>query len=93
MIQTGEDITKAQSDLVVAQKKEKEQYAAMKKRIKYMYMKPVMIQRLKHWSHRMILQDLLSKAEYVQNVHSYDRKQLQEYVETKQQISRFEGQP
>ena len=31
--------------------------------------------------------DLLSKAEYVQNVHSYDRKQLQEYVETKQQIS------
>ena len=37
LIQTGEDITKAQSDLVVAQKKEKEQYAAMKKRIKYMY--------------------------------------------------------
>ena len=64
LIQTGEDITKAQSDLVVAQKKEKEQYAAMKKRIKYMY-----------------------EAEYVQNVHSYDRKQLQEYVETKQQIS------
>ena len=31
--------------------------------------------------------DLLNKAEYVQNVHSYDRKQLQEYVETKQQIS------
>ena len=37
LIQTGEDITKAQGDLEVAQEKEKEQYAAMKKRIKYMY--------------------------------------------------------
>lgn len=86
LIQTGEDITKAQSDLVVAQKKEKEQYAAMKKRIKYMY------EAGNDSSFETLVTsddftDLLSKAEYVQNVHSYDRKQLQEYVETKQQIS------
>ena len=85
LIQTGEDITKAQSDLVVAQKKEKEQYAAMKKRIKYMY-EAGNDSAFETLVTSDDFTDLLSKAEYVQNVHSYDRKQLQEYVETKQQI-------
>ena len=86
LIQTGEDITKAQSDLVVAQKKEKEQYAAMKKRIKYMY-EAGNDSAFETLVTSDDFTDLLSKAEYLQNVHSYDRKQLQEYVETKQQIS------
>ena len=86
LIQTGEDITKAQSDPVVAQKKEKEQYAAMKKRIKYMY-EAGNDSAFETLVTSDDFTDLLSKAEYVQNVHSYDRKQLQEYVETKQQIS------
>lgn len=86
LIQTGEDITKAQSDLVVAQKKEKEQYVAMKKRIKYMY-EAGNDSAFETLVTSDDFTDLLSKAEYVQNVHSYDRKQLQEYVETKQQIS------
>lgn len=86
LIQTGEDITKAQSDLVVAQKKEKEQYAAMKKRIKYMY-EAGNDSAFETLVTSDDFTDLLSEAEYVQNVHSYDRKQLQEYVETKQQIS------
>lgn len=86
LIQTGEYITKAQSDLVVAQKKEKEQYAAMKKRIKYMY-EAGNDSAFETLVTSDDFTDLLSKAEYVQNVHSYDRKQLQEYVETKQQIS------
>ena len=86
LIQTGEDITKAQSDLVVAQKKEKEQYAAMKKRIKYMY-EAGNDSAFETLVTSDDFTDLLSKAEYVQNVHSYDSKQLQEYVETKQQIS------
>ena len=86
LIQTGEDITKAQGDLEVAQEKEKEQYAAMKKRIKYMYEAG----NDSAFETLVTSEDftyLLSKAEYVRNVHSYDRKQLQEYVETKQQIS------
>ena len=86
LIQTGEDITKAQSDLEVAQEKEKEQYAAMKKRIKYMY-EAGNDSAFETLVTSEDFTDLLSKAEYVQNVHSYDRKQLQEYVETKQQIS------
>lgn len=85
LIQTGEDITKAQGDLEVAQEKEKEQYAAMKKRIKYMY-EAGNDSAFETLVTSEDFTDLLSKAEYVQNVHSYDRKQLQEYVETKQQI-------
>lgn len=30
--------------------------------------------------------DLINKAEYVQNIHSYDRNMLNEYVETKKQV-------
>ena len=86
LIQTGEDIAQAQSDLEVAQEKEKEQYAAMKKRIKYMY-EAGNDSAFETLVTSDDFTDLLSKAEYVQNVHSYDRKQLQEYVETKQQIS------
>lgn len=86
LIQTGEDITKAQGDLEVAQEKGKEQYAAMKKRIKYMY-EAGNDSAFETLVTSEDFTDLLSKAEYVQNVHSYDRKQLQEYVETKQQIS------
>ena len=86
LIQTGEDITKAQGDLEVAQEQEKEQYAAMKKRIKYMY-EAGNDSAFETLVTSEDFTDLLSKAEYVQNVHSYDRKQLQEYVETKQQIS------
>ena len=86
LIQTGEDITKAQGDLEVAQEKEKEQYAAMKKRIKYMY-EAGNDSAFETLVTSEDFTDLLSKAEYVQNVHSYDRKQLKEYVETKQQIS------
>ena len=70
----------------VAQEKEKEQYAAMKKRIKYMY-EAGNDSAFETLVTSEDFTDLLSKAEYVQNVHSYDRKQLQEYVETKQQIS------
>ena len=91
MIQTGEDITKAQSDLVVAQKKEKEQYAAMKKRIKYMY-EAGNDSAFETLVTSDDFTDLLSKAEYVQNVHSYDRKQLQEYIDTKQQIADLKAQ-
>lgn len=86
LIQNGEDITKAQGDLEVAQEKEKEQYAAIKKRIKYMY-EAGNDSAFETLVTSEDFTDLLSKAEYVQNVHSYDRKQLQEYVETKQQIS------
>ena len=36
--------------------------------------------------------DLLSKAEYVQSVHGYDREKLEEYVATKQKIADLKDQ-
>ena len=86
LMETGQQITQAQDDLVVAEEKEHQQYEDMKKRIKYMYEEgnTTAIETLISAEN---FSDLLNKAEYVQNVHSYDRKQLQEYVETKQQIS------
>lgn len=86
LVSTGQQITQAQDDLTVAKEKEHQQYEDMKKRIKYMY-EAGNDSAFETLVTSEDFTDLLSKAEYVQNVHSYDRKQLQEYVETKQQIS------
>ena len=86
LIEKGEEITKAEEDLKEAQEKEQEQYEAMKKRIKFMYEEgdTTALETLVTAEN---FSDLVNKAEYVQNVHTYDRKQLEEYVETKQQIA------
>lgn len=84
-------IEQAEIDYAAAQKKEAEQYAAMKKRIQYMYEKgdteylDVLLQ-VKSMS------DLLNKAEYVDAVYNYDRKMLENYQETKQQVADFKTQ-
>lgn len=86
LIEKGEEITKAEEDLKEAQEKEQEQYEAMKKRIKFMYEEgdTTALETLVTAEN---FSDLVNKAEYVQNVHTYDRKQLEEYIETKQQIA------
>lgn len=85
LIEKGEEITKAEEDLKVAEELEQEQYEAMKLRIKYMY------EEGDNTALEKIVQsgsigELLSQAEYVQSVHNYDRKQLDEYVQTKEKI-------
>ena len=91
LVSTGQQITQAQDDLTVAEEKEHQQYEDMKKRIKYMYEEgnSTAIETLISAEN---FSDLLNKAEYVQNVHSYDRKQLQEYIDTKQQIADLKAQ-
>ena len=91
LMSTGQQITQAQDDLTVAEEKEHQQYEDMKKRIKYMYEEgnSTAIETLISAEN---FSDLLNKAEYVQNVHSYDRKQLQEYIDTKQQIADLKAQ-
>lgn len=85
LIKKGEEIDKATEDLKIAEEKEKEQYADMKLRIKFMYEEgnSGAVEALVASED---FSDLVNKAEYVQNVHSYDRKKLQEYVETKKQV-------
>ncbi len=86
LVKKGEEIIKATDDLAAAEVKEKEQYEAMKLRIKYMY-EEGNTSALESLVSAENFSDLVNKAEYVQNVHDYDRDQLQEYVETKNQIA------
>ena len=86
LIKKGEEISQAEDDLVVAEEKEKEQYEAMKLRIKYMY-EGGNLSAFEALAGVTNFSDLVNKAEYVQSVHKYDREQLAEYVETKQEIS------
>lgn len=91
MAKKEEEIAQAEIDYAAAKKKEEQQYAAMKKRIQYMYEKgeteylDVLLQ-VKSMS------DLLNKAEYVDAIYSYDRKMLDEYEETKQQVADYKTQ-
>ena len=85
LISTGEKITQTESDIELAEEKAEEQYEAMKVRIKYMYEDG----ETDVWAALLTadnFSDFLNKAEYVSNVHSYDREQLEELIETQHQI-------
>lgn len=86
MVQKGQEIEQANIDLEDAEKKEQEQYKAMKLRIRYMYEEGDN-SALEKVVNSQSIAELLNQAEYVQNVHNYDRKALQEYIDTKQQIA------
>ncbi len=83
-------IDDAEIDLKDAEAKEKQQYEDMKLRIKYMYEEGnagLLSTLIRAESYA----DLVSKAEYVQKVHDYDRKMLDKYVETKNEVVELKG--
>lgn len=90
LITTGEEINQATEDLAVAEEKEKEQYEAMKLRIRYMYEEgnSTILEKI---TESGSITEFLNKAEYIQSVHNYDREQLQEYVNTKEQVAELKS--
>lgn len=86
LVEKGEEIMKANDDLKKAEEKEKKQYESMKHRIKYMYEQGD-YSAIEKIMESGSISEFLSRAEYVQSVHSYDRKQLNEYVENKEKIA------
>ena len=83
-------IDDAEIDLKDAEAKEKQQYEDMKLRIKYMYEEGnagLLSTLIRAESYA----ELVSKAEYVQKVHDYDRKMLDKYVETKNEVVELKG--
>ncbi|MDD2981091.1 MAG: NlpC/P60 family protein [Hespellia sp.] len=86
LITTGDQISRAEVDLAAAQEKEQQQYEDMKLRIKYMYEEGDNTALEKILTSGSI-SDLLTQAEYVQSIHTYDRNMLNEYVETKQEVA------
>ena len=86
LIEKGEQITQAESDLKTAQEKEQQQYEDLKLRIKYMYEEGDGSALERIMSSGSIA-EVLKQAEYVQKVHTYDRKQLEVYQETVQEVA------
>lgn len=85
LISKGEEIIQAEEDLKVAEEKEKKQYEDLKKRIKYMY-ESGEGSALERVLTSGSIAEILTQAEYVEKVHTYDRKQLDVYQETVQEV-------
>jgi peptidoglycan hydrolase CwlO-like protein len=85
LITTGQEIVQAEADLETAQEKEQQQYEDLKLRIKYMYEEGDG-SALERVAESGSIAEVLTQAEYVQKVHSYDREQLQAYQETVQEV-------
>lgn len=84
------EITQAESDYEAAKKEEEKQYAAMKKRIQYMYEKGD-TEYFDIFLQVKSMSDLLNKAEYVEGIYTYDRNMLVEFQETKQQVADYKA--
>ena len=85
---TQVQIEQAQKDYDEAKAKEEAQYHAMKKRIQYFYEKGEtsyleLLMEAKSWA------DMLNKAEYVQEIYTYDRKMLDNYAATVQEVAQL----
>ena len=80
------EIEKTQQDLEAAQKTADDQYAAMKKRIQFMYERS-RTTLLDAFLQAGSLGEFLNFANYLNDLEAYDRKKLQEYEETEQTIA------
>ena len=91
LIVKGEEILVATEELAIAEKLEKEQYEAMKLRIKYMY---------ENGNENFLdlllssdnMEDFLNKAEYVEKITEYDRNMLDLYAKTREDIAVYKEQ-
>ncbi|MDK2968634.1 MULTISPECIES: C40 family peptidase [Lacrimispora] len=90
MANKEKEIKQAESDYQEAKKEEEKQYIAMKKRIQYMYEKGD-TQYLDIFLQVKDMSDLLNKAEYVEDIYTYDRKMLVKFQETKQQVADYKS--
>lgn len=90
LIDKGEEIAQAEKDLEAAEKKRQEQYDAMKLRIKYMYEAGSGTATMEKVMESGDITNILTQAEYSQQVHEYDREQLQEYANTVAEIEQLQ---
>ena len=86
------EIEKTQGDLTKAQNAKDKQYSSMKKRIQYLYEKG----GNNAWFQMMLnadnLADLLTRAEYTQQMYEQDRESLQKYARTIEEVQKLEEQ-
>lgn len=87
LITTGEEISQTEEDLKAAQEEQEQQYQAMKRRIKYMYEAGTGSATMEKVLSSGNTTSALKQAEYSQDLHSYDRKKLNEYVATVEKVA------
>lgn len=89
-VKNGE-IETTQSELDEARKIEEAQYAAMKKRVQFMYEKRdfVMLEML---FGSASFSDLLNRNDYIEQLSEYDRRELDKFKETRRSIEEKEAQ-
>jgi peptidoglycan hydrolase CwlO-like protein len=82
---TNSEILRSQDSIAEAELKESEQYESMKSRIKYMYEtgNATLLEMLFSAEN---MTDFLNKADFIQNISSYDREMLLELSNTRTEI-------
>lgn len=85
------DIARTQTDLQKAQNARDKQYEAMKQRIQYLYEKGGNDAWFQMMMNADNLADLLTRAEYTQQLYNQDRESLDKYVNTISQVESLEG--
>lgn len=83
------EIDETQKLLAEAQVSESNQYVAMKKRIQYLYEEGD-VEYIDALMSSASFEDSLNKSEYVDQISSYDQKQLDKFVKTKNDIKSYE---
>ena len=83
------EIDETQTKLAEAQVSEDNQYVAMKKRIQYLYEEGD-VEYIDALMSSASFEDSLNKSEYVDQLSSYDQKQLDKLVKTKNDIAEYE---
>lgn len=81
-----QEINETQKNLDTAVKVEEEQYERMKMRIKYLYELGGDGSLLQSMLEEKNFAEMLNKADYYSQITAYDRKELEEYQQTKKQI-------
>ena len=90
LVEKGQQIEQAEKDLKAAEQQEKKQYEDMKLRIQFMYEDgdKSMVEELLA---NNTIADAMTQAEYISEVHSYDRDKLNEYIATKEKIAKLKA--
>lgn len=90
MLEKQAEIEAAKADLYIATEEEKNQYALMKKRIKFMYEKGD-ASMIDAFLSAKSYSDFLNKAEYVNKIEDYDLRMYQNLVTLKESIQEREA--
>lgn len=80
-----EEIVETARDLDEAQARQEQQYAAMKKRIQFMYERSDSFYMETLFGSNSIA-GIVNRADYIEALSRYDRQKLDEYVETRQYV-------